>query len=303
MFRKNFLFFIITFASFLIKSNAVELTNQNTQLDQKKDKYIEAIDVNVVNEESINNIENKEPEPKNVLYIELKDGIVIAELFPKKAPLHVQRITSLTKDGFYDKLKFHRVISGFMAQTGDPTDTGRGGSRYGKVHSEFNDEHHTRGTLSMARASDPNSANSQFFIVTGKFFPELDGQYSVFGRVIEGMEYVDKIKNGDVSKNGIVENPDIMIKVVTGDMLNDKSISKIKKEIEIIQKMQEEKKKEDPNFQNKSILEILLETKDIDIENDMKEDSKQESNNTLEENKEILDKNIDLAPTENINKK
>ena len=217
-------------------------------------------------------------DPKNTLYIELKDGIVIAELFPAKAPMHVQRIRTLTQDGFYDGLKFHRVINGFMAQTGDPTGTGRGGSRLGRLYSEFNDEHHIRGTLSMARASDPNSANSQFFIVTGEFFPELDGQYTVFGRIIEGMEYVDKIKTGDVAKNGMVENPDVMIKVITGDMINNKSIDIVKQEIKIVNDMQNEKIKEDPKYQKKSVLEILLETKDIDLNQGADGDAKIEEN-------------------------
>lgn len=216
--------------------------------------------------QNANNTENqtKVLDPKNTLYIELKDGIVIAELFPTKAPLHVQRIKTLTGEGFYDGVKFHRVIDGFMAQTGDPTGTGRGGSRLGRLYAEFNDEHHTRGTLSMARASDPNSANSQFFIVTGDFFPELDGQYTVFGRVIEGMDFVDKIKGGDTSKNGMVENPDVMIKVVSGDMLNNKSLKTIKEEIRVINELQNQKLKEDPNYKKQSVLDILLQTKNVD---------------------------------------
>lgn len=213
------------------------------------------------------NKQNNEPLPENTLYIELKDGIVIAELFPKLAPMHVQRIKILTKDGFYDNVKFHRVISGFIAQTGDPTGTGKGGSRLGKLYAEFNNEHHTRGTLSMARASDPNSANSQFFIVIGDFFPELDGQYTIFGRVIDGMKYVDKIKVGNTENNGIVENPDTMIKVITGDMLNDKSIARIKEEIKLINKVQNDRLKENPNYQKKSVLDLLVQTKDIVAEN------------------------------------
>ena len=205
-------------------------------------------------------------DPKNTLYIELKDGVVIAELFPSIAPSHVQRIRSLTADEFYDGLTFHRVINGFMAQTGDPTGTGRGGSRYGKLYAEFNKEHHVRGTLSMARASDPNSANSQFFIVTGKHFPELDGQYTVFGRVIEGMEYVDKIKSGNTSNNGMVEKPDIIVKMLTGDMLNNKSLETVKEEMKIINEAQEEELKKNPKYKKKSVLKILLKMKDIDTQ-------------------------------------
>ena len=201
-----------------------------------------------LNQESQNVVEKKVLDPKNTLYIELKDGIVVAELFPDLAPMHVQRIKKLASAGFYDNVKFHSVIDGFMAQTGDPTGTGRGGSKLGKLYAEFNKEHHTRGTLSMARASDPNSANSQFFIITGVFFPELDGKYTVFGRVVEGMELVDKIKSGDSSKNGMVENPDVMIKVATGEMLNNKSLDVVKEEIDVVNDIQDQKLKEDPIF-------------------------------------------------------
>ena len=254
MFRKYFSFFVIVFTIFSLDSYSAELQITETQANNTR------------------TAEKKEIDPKNTLYIELKDGIVIAELFPKIAPMHVQRIRTLTSEGFYDNLKFHRVITGFMAQTGDPTGTGRGGSRLGKLYAEFNNEHHTRGTLSMARASDPNSANSQFFIVTGDFFPQLDNQYTIFGRVIEGMEYVDKIKAGDTANNGIVQNPDVMIKVLTGDMLNNKSIETVKEEIKVINDMQAEKLKADPNYQKKSVLELLLKTNDINI-NEVEEQS------------------------------
>ncbi len=249
-------------------------------------------------------LEKKDPEPKNTLYIELKDGIVIAELFPDIAPMHVQRIKTLTKEGFYDNVKFHRAISGFMAQTGDPTGTGRGGSRLGRVYAEFNNEHHIRGTLSMARSSDPNSANSQFFIITGEFFPELDNQYSIFGRVISGMEHVDKIKSGDSAKNGMVENPDVMLKVITGDMLNDKPLTIVKEEINLINEMQVEKTKEDPNYQKKSILGILIETKDIDINQDNKnsETQPQETNNNGEVKSQGTINNEAPIENNNVNK-
>lgn len=239
-----------------------------------------------LNQESQNVIEKKVLDPKNTLYIELKDGIVVAELFPDLAPMHVQRIKKLASAGFYDNVKFHRVIDGFMAQTGDPTGTGRGGSKLGKLYAEFNKEHHTRGTLSMARASDLNSANSQFFIVTGIFFPELDGKYTIFGRVVEGMELVDKIKAGDTAKNGIVENPDVMIKVATGEMLNNKPLDVVKEEIAVVNEMQNEKLKEDSNYQKKSVLGILIETRDIDINQD---DNANKEEQTATENKEQND--------------
>jgi peptidylprolyl isomerase len=155
---------------------------------------------------------NKIDNPENILYIDLKDGRVVIELLPNIAPNHVNRIKTLARQKFYDGIVFHRVIDGFMVQTGDPTGTGMGGSKLPDLKAEFSDEPHIRGTLSMARASDPNSANSQFFIVT-KDSRFLDNQYTVFGRVIKGMEFVDKIKKGNSQQNGKVENPDSMIKV------------------------------------------------------------------------------------------
>lgn len=147
---------------------------------------------------------------ENTIYLQLKDGRVVIQLRPDLAPQHVARIKQLTREGFYDGVVFHRVIDGFMAQTGDPTGTGMGGSKYPDLPAEFNSAKHVRGTLSMARSNNPNSANSQFFIC---FKPSsfLDGQYTVFGQVVEGMEYVDNIKKGDSANNGSVNNPDKII--------------------------------------------------------------------------------------------
>jgi peptidylprolyl isomerase len=148
----------------------------------------------------------------NMYVIELKDGPVVVELYPEKAPKHVERFKELADSGFYNGIVFHRVIDGFMVQTGDPTGTGMGGSKLPNLKAEFNDTKHVRGVLSMARSADPNSANSQFFIMLGDA-PHLDGQYSAFGRVVEGMEFVDKIKKGNSAQNGAVNDPDKMIKV------------------------------------------------------------------------------------------
>jgi peptidylprolyl isomerase len=148
---------------------------------------------------------------ENYLYLDLKDGRVVIELFPLLAPKHVERIKELSKKGFYDGIVFHRVIDGFMAQAGDPTGTGSGGSSLPDLRAEFSEEPHLRGVLSMARATNPNSANSQFFIVT-KDSRFLDGQYTVWGRVVKGMEFVDKIKKGS-GANGMVNNPDKIIKM------------------------------------------------------------------------------------------
>lgn len=148
---------------------------------------------------------------ENTLYIDLKGGRVVIEMLPKIAPKHVERIKTLARQKFYDGIVFHRVITGFMAQTGDPTGTGMGGSKLPDLKAEFSDEPHIRGALSMARSSNPNSANSQFFIVTddSRF---LDGQYTIWGRVVSGMEFVDQIKKG-VGQNGEVTRPDSMLKV------------------------------------------------------------------------------------------
>lgn len=150
-------------------------------------------------------------DPENTLYLDLKDGRVVIELRPDLAPNHVARIKELTRKGFYDGLVFHRVIDGFMAQTGDPRGTGMGGSGQ-KLRAEFNKEPHKRGAVSMARANDPNSADSQFFIVLADS-NFLDGQYTVWGHVTSGMEFVDKIKKGNRNDNGSVSDPDKMIKV------------------------------------------------------------------------------------------
>jgi cyclophilin family peptidyl-prolyl cis-trans isomerase len=159
---------------------------------------------------------------ENIMILKLKDGDVKIELFEDKAPNHVKRIKKLAEEGKYDGVVFHRVIDGFMAQTGDVKfgnsandnfdlkRAGMGGSDLPDLKEEFSDLPHQRGTLSMARSQDPNSANSQFFICF-KESSFLDRQYTVFGKVIEGMELVDKIKKGDEGNNGSVSNPDKII--------------------------------------------------------------------------------------------
>ena len=159
---------------------------------------------------------------ENIMILKLKDGDVKIELFDDVAPNHVKRIKELARDGHYDGVVFHRVIDGFMAQTGDVKfgnssnneydlkRAGMGGSDLPDLKEEFNDLPHERGTLSMARSQDPNSANSQFFICF-KESSFLDRQYTVFGKVLEGMEFVDKIKKGDSNNNGSVSNPDMII--------------------------------------------------------------------------------------------
>jgi peptidylprolyl isomerase len=148
---------------------------------------------------------------ENTLYLDLKDGRVTIEMYPKSAPNHVARIKELVKEGFYDGLKFHRVIDGFMAQTGDPLGNGTGGS--GKnLEAEFNDKMHVAGTVSMARSAHPDSADSQFFIMFEPA-PHLDRQYTIWGQVVDGMDHVMNIKRGSQYDNGSVEKPDTIIKM------------------------------------------------------------------------------------------
>ncbi len=167
-------------------------------------------------------ITNQSIAEENIMILKLKDGDVKIELFEDVAPNHVKRIKELANSGKYDNVVFHRVIDGFMAQTGDVkfgksdsdefdiNKAGFGGSDLPDLKQEFSNLPHDRGTLSMARSQDPNSANSQFFIC---FQPAgfLDNQYTVFGKVIEGMEFVDKIKRGDQNNNGAVTDPDKII--------------------------------------------------------------------------------------------
>ena len=142
-------------------------------------------------------------DPENTLILTLRTGEVTIALRPDLAPLHVARVKELARSGFYDNVTFHRVIPNFMAQSGDPTGTGSGGSKLPNLKAEFSNAPHKRGTLSMARTSEPNSANSQFFICLADC-AWLDRQYTVFGEVVEGMEHVDAIKKGGEHNNGAI---------------------------------------------------------------------------------------------------
>ena len=208
---KNFGFLLLlTFTTFLKAEN-----NQSLKLYTNGWFYLPGIDRNI----------------KECLVIELKDGEVLIELFEDDALQHVSRIKELANEGAYDGVVFHRVIDGFMAQTGDVqygnqqslnmTNVGSGSSSLPNLASEFNSRMHTRGVCSMARASDPHSANSQFFIcLANSTF--LDNQYTIWGQVISGMEYVDNIKKGDPLENGKVTEPDAMKKVYLREMTHDK---------------------------------------------------------------------------------
>ena len=148
---------------------------------------------------------------ENTLYLDVPAGRVVIELRPDLAPNHVARIKELARQGFYDGIAFHRVIDGFMVQTGDPKGDGTGGSGQ-TLKAEFSDEPHIRGICSMARTSNPNSADSQFFIMLGAA-PSLDRQYSVWGAAVSGMEHIDAVKKGDRMRNGSVSDPDRIVRM------------------------------------------------------------------------------------------
>jgi len=154
----------------------------------------------------------EDADPQNTLVLETKNGKVIIKLRPDLAPKHVAQIKALVARKFYDGVVFHRVIPGFMAQTGDPKGTGEGGSDLPNLPAEFSPQPFQRGTLGMARTNDPNSANSQFFICLAPA-SFLDGKYTVFGQVTSGMDVVDKIKQGTEANNGQVSNPDKIIRL------------------------------------------------------------------------------------------
>jgi len=151
-------------------------------------------------------------DPENTILLDVKAGRVVIRLRPDLAPNHVKRIKRLAREKFYDGLKFHRVLTGFMAQTGDPLGNGTGGSDYPDLKAEFSDAHFTRGVAGMARSSDPDSANSQFFIMYGNA-EWLDGQYTIWGEVVSGMKFLDAVKQGDPDNNGAVANPDTIIRM------------------------------------------------------------------------------------------
>jgi cyclophilin family peptidyl-prolyl cis-trans isomerase len=151
-------------------------------------------------------------DPQNTIYLDTKDGRITIRLRPDLAPRHVAQIKTLTKQGFYNGVPFHRVIEGFMAQTGDPTGTGTGKSDLPNIPAEFTSTQYRRGSVGMARSASPDSANSQFFICYDGCGP-LTGQYTLFGEVVAGMDVVNKIKKGDRSANGAVQSPDRIVRM------------------------------------------------------------------------------------------
>ena len=152
------------------------------------------------------------PDPENTLFMDLTTGRVVIQLYPELAPKHVERVKMLARENFYDGTPFHRVIEGFMAQGGDPTGSGSGGSKHDDLPAEFtNKKHSLRGTVGAARTANPDSANSQFYIMFAPA-PHLDNQYTIWGQVVSGMEFVDQIKRGS-GGGGTVSNPDKIVTV------------------------------------------------------------------------------------------
>ncbi len=163
------------------------------------------------------------PNFENFIFLQTDYGRSIIQLYPKKAPKHVERVRKLVREGFYDGLKFHRVIHGFMAQTGDPTGTGNGGSDYDELRAEFNDIPFNRGIIGAARTNNPHSANSQFFICfQAAHF--LNGKYTAWGKVVKGMEFIDQIKRGQ-GNSGMVAEPDVIVSMkVAADVPGDHTL-------------------------------------------------------------------------------
>ena len=151
-------------------------------------------------------------DPVQTLVMKTSKGTIRIRLMHDMAPKHAERLKTLSQEGFYDGVVFHRVLAGFMAQTGDPTGTGTGGSSYPDLKAEFSAMPFKRGTIGMARSQSPNSANSQFFIVYERS-DWLDGKYTVVGQVVEGMDVADALKKGERAKNGMVKNPDKIVRM------------------------------------------------------------------------------------------
>jgi len=193
-FRENFIV-ALALLGFLSGCSQTDVSQETKELVDEADKV--AVNLNT---------------PENTIYLDTKYGRVTMVMRPDLAPLHVKRIKRLTREKFYNGIKFHRVMAGFMAQTGDPTGTGTGGSKYPDLPAEFSKEPFLRGTVGMERSSDPDSANSQFFICYGSGCRSLQGKYTIIGRVTDGMLAVDKIKKG-APGSGTVTNPDIIVRM------------------------------------------------------------------------------------------
>ncbi|MDR2077633.1 MAG: peptidylprolyl isomerase [Rickettsiales bacterium] len=245
----------------------IEKNGEQKAIEKPKSRAeeLEEIKLSLKTTESTGGISD-DVELDNILLMELESGVVVIEMLPDKAIGHVQRVSMLVREGFYDGLTFHRVIKGFMAQTGDPTGTGNGGSKFGKMYAEINDLKHIRGAVSMARASDINSADSQFFIITGDHFEHLDGQYTIWGKVLQGMELIDGLASSNNERNGLVDNPSKIIKMILMKDMNynyegdteEQKENRRKSRIEILRNLREFKKIYDETEELKSANSSML---------------------------------------------
>lgn len=223
---------LILFIFIIFEITTFAVASDNTIIDNSS--YINNSNQKQTKQKNIKEIIPDDIDLNNLILMELDNGgIVLIELYPDKASWHVYRIRLLVANGFYDGLSFFRAIKNFMVQTGDPTNTGNGGSKFGKIQAEINDLKHERGIVSMARGATLDSADSQFFIVTADKVKHLDGQYTIFGKVIHGMKYIDAINSTTLENNGIVkENPTKIIKMKLVQDLNYSYEGDTKEQIE-----------------------------------------------------------------------
>lgn len=254
------------------------MNNAFADFEEERKAEMEAISASIEVEDKNKEVKTINGIPDDIdldqlLLIELKDGIVVIQMYPDVAPWHVYRIKLLTAEGFYNGLPFFRAIPNYMVQTGDPKGNGTGGSKYGTIQAEIDKKlRHERGTVSMARANGIDTANSQFFIVLDdKNAKHLDGDYTIFGKVIQGMEYVDNIKMGSIDNNGIVAKPDKIIKARLGQEMNynyegdtrEEKEKRYAERIEILRNLKELKKMNDTistdDDKNTSLLDKIFE--------------------------------------------
>lgn len=244
-----------------------EITNENekdTNLNHDSNKINKdgVANENTTNENIPDNIDLN-----NLILMELDNGgIVLIEMYPDKAPWHIYRIKLLVANNFYDGLSFFRAVKNFMVQTGDPTNSGNGGSKFGRIQAEINDLKHVRGTVSMARGQSIDSADSQFFIITAEKAPHLDGQYTIFGKVIYGMDYIDQINTSSMENDGFVKDPTKIVKMKLVQELNysyeddtEEQIEKRKQErLEILRNLNDLKEVNDAlNMENRERVSLI----------------------------------------------
>ena len=180
--------------------------------NERNDEIVAPPSASELNAPATPSVEMASLDKEDALYLDLKSGRVVIKLRPDLAPNHVERIKKLVRAGFYNGLKFHRVIAGFMVQTGDPRGDGTGGSKHPDLKAEFTNTPFKKGTVGAARSASPDSANSQFYIMLGRS-AHLDNKYTVWGEVVQGMNFVTRIKLGDKAQNGTVTDPDIIVKM------------------------------------------------------------------------------------------